>query len=106
MKKKFKLNETVKVKNKIFTEEFNIDLSGRIGVITDIKPDTGEPLYTVEWDTQTLNEIELSTIKFLEKQQYDWEFTLLYENEIESKIARRCSLEDTSKTLKEIKTKI
>jgi len=106
MKNKYEINNTVKVNDGMHTEDFNIDLSGRIGTITDVILNEGEtPLYQVYWDSKTLNSLELSSIKYLEKQTYDWEFSLLYENEI-VKVEQRCTETETEKTLEAINNKL
>lgn len=107
MKSELQINDTIKVKDGIHTEDFNIDLSGRVGTITGIASDEGETpiLYYVEWDSGTLKEFEISSIQYLDEQMYDWDFTLLYESEF-TKVSQRYTLAETDKTLNELKDKL
>ena len=85
MTPKFKIDETVKVKVGIIEEDFEVDLSGRVGRISGWETDDmEEPLYYVDWDSITLNEIDLESIKFYEENGADWNFMCLYESEIEA----------------------
>jgi len=105
MKKQYNINDTIKVNEGIHTEDFNINLSGYIGTITDIIDDHEDILYHIEWDAITLNGMDLSSIKYLEVQQYDWEFSLLYESEF-NKTQIRCTTEETEHAINILKEKI
>jgi hypothetical protein len=82
---KFQIDETVKVKVGIIEEDFEVDLSGRVGRISGWEADDlEEPLYYVDWDSMTLNEIGMESIRFYEENDTDWDSMCLYESEIEA----------------------
>lgn len=106
MTPKFKDGETVKVKLGIIEEDFEIDLGGRVGRIAGWEAeDMEEPLYYVYWDSITLNEIGLESIRFYEENDADWDFMCLYEREIET-TEPRDTPEDVASTIRMMQEKL
>jgi hypothetical protein len=106
MTPRFKLDDTVKVKNGVIAEDFDIDLSGRVGRISGWETeDLEEPLYYVNWDSVTLNEHDLDSIRYHEENGVDWNFSCLYESELES-IKSRDTSTDVESAIKIIQDKI
>lgn len=103
---RFKLGDTVKVTPGVFENDFNIDLGNRVGRISGWETeDLDEPLYYVDWDSITLNELDLDLIRSHEENFVDWEFACLYESEIENIESRDMAIDVTS-AIKIIQKKI
>jgi hypothetical protein len=93
----FKLGDSVIVKAGTLDPDFNTDIGGWQGRITEIErdSDTGQTLLTIQWDSLTLKAIPSAAMEHSEEAGLDWTSMCLYDTEV-APVSPRDDLEDVA----------
>ena len=81
---KFKVGDSVVVKQGVIDPDFNTDINGWQGRVVEIDDDT----IFLEWDSVTLKQMGLDLIIRCENENLDWRVITLEQNELEIKASR------------------
>jgi hypothetical protein len=102
----FDVGEPVIVKPGVTDPEFGDDLGGYVGRVIEIQIiPANPPLVTVLWDSLTLQQLPIKTIKRCEQEGLDWSTMNLYAFEIEP-AAPRDAPQDVETVLKKIANQV
>ena len=101
--KKFKIGDSVVVKNGVIEPDIEFEIGGWQGRIIEIdkEHDKDNFLITIEWDSITLKQMPEDYVKQSELEGLDWEKMILYESDLEKTSSR-----DAKKDLEIVKNQL